>query len=145
MGASRQPRQFIIDTGPLVAFLDRKDAFHPWTLQQLQGTIDPLLTVESVVSEALFLLKRQALPIHSLADLLQTGELLIPHPPDFADRIPRLLKKYADLPTSMADTALLELSERYLRTPVLTLDSDFRVYRRKDRTKVPAVIPPDPA
>ena len=134
-------RQFIIDTGPLVALLNRRDTYHGWTWQQLQTVTEPLLTVESVVSEALFLLKRHSLPVTGLVGLLQSRELRIPHAPDFAGRIAGLLKKYADLPTSLADAALLELSEHYPRTPILTLDTDFRVYRRVDRTMAPTLMP----
>ena len=56
----------IVDTGPLVAAINRKDTFHAWAVQQL-GTIQkPLYTCEAAVSEASFLLQpvyggRQAL------------------------------------------------------------------------------------
>ncbi len=46
----------LIDTGPLVAFLNRSDRFHEWTAAQWNQIAPPMLTCEAVVSEACFLL-----------------------------------------------------------------------------------------
>ena len=96
-----------------------------------------MLTCESVLSETVFLLKRQSLPTTAIITLLERGELQIPHPLDYAGRTAKLLKKYADLPTSIADVGLIELSEHFPRLPVLSFDTDFNIYRRADRTKIP--------
>jgi len=133
--------QLIIDTGPLIAFLQRRDPHHRWVVQQIARCTQPMLSCESVLSECLYLLKRHRLDIAPISALLRRGALIVPRSPDFALRIPDLLEKYADLPTSLADCALLELSEHYPRLPLLTLDSDFRVYRRADRTMVPLLMP----
>ena len=49
-------QSIILDTGPLVAFLNRRDKFHKWTRAQWGQIAPPMLTCEAVVSEACFLL-----------------------------------------------------------------------------------------
>ena len=46
-----------MDTGPLVAFLNRKDYYHTWVGEQLAEIVPPLFTCEAVLSEACFLLR----------------------------------------------------------------------------------------
>ena len=50
-------RQVVLDTGPLVAFLNRRDRHHGWATGQLAEVEAPLLTCEAVLSEACFLLQ----------------------------------------------------------------------------------------
>jgi len=143
MATASNFEQLIIDTGPLLAFLQRRDPRHRWVVEQIARCTQPMLSCESVLSKCLYLLKRHKLDIAPISALLRRGALIVPLSPDFASRIPNLLEKYADLPTSLADCALLELSEHYPRIPLLTFDSDFQVYRRVDRTMVPLLMPVD--
>ena len=53
------------------------------------------------------------------------------------------MKRYRDLPGSLADISLVRLSELLPESTVLTLDGDFRVYRRNGRQVIPLLIPPD--
>jgi len=50
------PRAAIVDTGPLVAFLDRGERNHAWTVEQVQSLDVPLLVCEPVLAEAMYLL-----------------------------------------------------------------------------------------
>ncbi len=50
-------RQVLLDTGPLVALLNRRDSFHEWTKLQWKQIEPPLLTCEAVIAEACFLLQ----------------------------------------------------------------------------------------
>jgi predicted nucleic acid-binding protein len=50
-------------------------------------------------------------------------------PEDYA-RIAELNQRYADLPGDFADLTLVALSERLDIAEILSLDSDFDVYRR---------------
>ena len=50
--------KILVDTGPLVALLNRRDQNHAWCARQLQALTDPLVTCDAVLSEAFFLLKR---------------------------------------------------------------------------------------
>ena len=54
-----------------------------------------------------------------------------------------LMRRYANVPMSLADACLVRMSELVANCVVLTLDSDFRIYRKNRRQKVPLLIPDD--
>jgi predicted nucleic acid-binding protein len=54
-----------------------------------------------------------------------------------------LLRKYADVPMSLADACLVCMAEFQSATTVFTLDSDFRLYRKRNRQVVPVLMPAD--
>jgi predicted nucleic acid-binding protein len=65
----------------------------------------------------------------------------IPTLAEDAARIAQLLEKYPKM--DIGDATLVVLSERIPRARLITVDrTDFTVYRRKDGTAVPTVMPP---
>ena len=54
----RMKRNAILDTGPIVALIDAADRDHLWSVQQWSDIEPPMLTCESVISEACFLLNQ---------------------------------------------------------------------------------------
>ena len=54
----------------------------------------------------------------------------------------KLIHKYADLPMSLADACLVRMAEQFTRSAVLTLDRDFRIYRKHGRQVIPLIVPP---
>ena len=52
-----------------------------------------------------------------------------------------LLRKYADVPMSLADACLVRMTETLSDPLILTTDSDFRIYRRHSRQLVPCLTP----
>ena len=53
----------------------------------------------------------------------------------------KLLQKYRDTPMSLADACIVRMTEIYDRHAVLTLDSDFLVYRKHGRTSLALIHP----
>jgi predicted nucleic acid-binding protein len=51
------------------------------------------------------------------------------------------MDRYNDVPMSLADACLVRLSEHHPKLPLLTLDSDFKVYRRHGRQLIPVICP----
>lgn len=132
----------LIDTGPVVALLNRKDHYHRWVTETL-GTLEPpLLTCESVLSEACFLLREiDQGPQAVLALVART--IVVPSFPlhDEAAAVATLMKKYADVPMALADACLVRMTELHRDTALLTLDGDFRIYRRNRRETIPILAP----
>ena len=62
---------------------------------------------------------------------------------DHAAAIARLMAKYAATPMSLADACLVRMAELEPKSAVLTLDGDFRVYRKPGRQVVPVIMPED--
>lgn len=136
-------RRVIVDTGPLVAFLNNRDRHHDWAMAQFAEIQPPLLTCEAVVSEACFLLRGWPPGARSILELLERRVLQISF--SLADQLPhvcRLMKKYEDIPSSLADACLVRMSELYDSSPIFTLDADFRVYRKHKRTTIPLLPAP---
>jgi predicted nucleic acid-binding protein len=52
-------RAAIVDTGPLVAFLDRAEKHHRWVAERIEELDTPLLVCEPVLAEAMHLLALQ--------------------------------------------------------------------------------------
>lgn len=132
----------ILDTGPLVAFLNRQDRFHDWAVAQLTGVTPPLLTCESVLSEACFLVRKLPGGREAVLELVRRG--LIAARFDLTRevaRVARLVRGYANIPMSLADACLVRMAELEPEGVVLTLDSGFRIYRKNGRHIVPTRMP----
>jgi len=135
-------KRIIVDTGPLVALLNRRDHHHQWSREVLGALEPPLLTCEAVIAEACFLLRHIAGGQDAVLALLAQGIVKV----DFRvhsdlEAIRRLVRKFANVPMSLADACLVRMTERDSDSVVLTLDSDFRVYRRNRRHVIPIMMP----
>lgn len=138
MGATR----VLVDTGPLVAYLNRRDRHHGWAVECWKALSDPLWTCEAVVSEAIFVLQSAGAdpdPVLQLIerDLVRLDFTVADHRPD----VFRLLRKYRDRPMSLADACLVRMAELADASQVFTTDRDFVVYRRKGRQAIPLLSP----
>jgi uncharacterized protein len=132
----------ILDAGPLVAFINARDANHEWTVARLKELSGPMLTCEAVLSEAVFLLRTINGGTTQVAGMLRSGGLRITFSLESeTSRVCDLLVKYADVPMSLADACLVRMSEIYSRHLVMTFDSDFNVYRRNRRQSIPRLSP----
>jgi predicted nucleic acid-binding protein len=132
----------IVDTGPLVAILDVSDSFHGWATERLKTIRPPLITCEAVLTEVCFLFRRHDKALAVVALLLERGILAINF--SLAEEIGsvfQLLNRFKNVPASLADACLVRLSELHPECHVFTLDSDFQIYRRNRRQKIPLVIP----
>jgi predicted nucleic acid-binding protein len=132
----------LIDTGPLVAYLDRREAMHPWVRETFSGLQAPFFTCEAVLTEACFLLRRTPRAIRQIAGWLEAGLIKVPFRlADFAEPTFALMEKYRDQPMSLADASLVAMIETGAGDRVFTLDQDFRVYRHAGRRVVPVLMP----
>ena len=132
----------ILDTGPLVAFLNRRDHYHEWACDVLGDVEPPLVTCESVLSEACFLLRGRPGGPQAVMALAERGLFRVAFDLQReAATVGRLLTKYADLPASLADATLVRLAEIHPDAPVLTTDAHFFVYRKNRRRKLRVIAP----
>lgn len=132
----------LLDTGPLVAFLNSRDAHHDWTKQQWALIKPPLLTCESVLAEACYLIRNSHGGVENVFQLISRGILRI----NFdlaaeAEQVGQLIERYSNIPMSLADACLVRMAEQLPRATVLTLDSDFRFYRTRDRRVISTIMP----
>jgi predicted nucleic acid-binding protein len=120
----------LIDAGPLIALFDRNDRFHAAVAGFLEGYKGRLITTWPVITETTHMLdfnvrvqldflrwiKRGAIHLFSL-DRAHIGRFIA------------LMETYADVPMDLADASLMVAAEQSAVNDILTIDSDFTVYR----------------
>jgi len=132
----------VVDTGPLVAFLDRAEQHHRWVAKRIEELDAPLLVCEPVLAEAMHLLARFPRAQDALFGLLENGALMIALRIDeHISALRKLHQKYRDRPMSLADACVVRMAEIYEHHAVLTLDSDFLVYRKNGRDPLALIHP----
>jgi len=128
----------IADTGFLVAFANRADSHHDWAVAVAEKVTEPLLTCEAVLAETTFHLGDAALVLqmieHGLIRLAFEAD-------DHLSHLKALAVRYADRFPDFADLCLVRMSELLPKHPVITVDGDFRVYRRNKRDVIPLICP----
>ena len=132
----------IVDSGPLVAFLDRREKHHAWVAEQVHHLATPVLVCEPVLVEAAFLLARSSVAQDSLLGLLENETLKIAfHFGDHISEVRALCKKYRDAPMSLADACLVRMAEIHKKHVIFTLDSHFTVYRKYGKEPLKLLYP----
>ncbi len=130
----------IADTGLIVAFGNRTDAFHPWAVDIAKSITEPLLTCEAVLAEAAFHLGSVSYVLSLVEDgMLRIAFEMAKH----RQRLAQLAARYQDRHPDLADLCLICLSELFPNHTVITVDeADFRIYRRNNRESIPILCPP---
>ena len=121
----------LVDTGPLVALLDRSDPDHVACQETLSSLNDSMVSVWPVITEAMYLLRAYWQAQEALWAMIEMGavEILLLNIDD-VPRMKELMRKYRDLPMDLADAALVRVAERERLRRIFTLDRrDFQVYR----------------
>ncbi len=132
----------LLDTGPLVALLHQSDQAHEWARSRFREYPAPFLTCEAVLSESCFLLRRAGLDAAKVLALLERGAIALGMSlTQEAGSVRKLFDKYDNVPASLADACLVRMSELYESCLLLTLDSDFAIYRRHGRRTIPLLRP----
>ena len=132
----------IVDTGPLVALFDRAEQHHRWAAMRIEELDAPLLVCEPVLAEAMYLLARYPRAQDAMFEFVQNGALSVAFRIDeHIGALRKLLQKYRDTPMSLADACVVRMAEIYERHEILTLDSDFSVYRKHGRLPLMLIRP----
>lgn len=126
------PNTVLVDTGALVALFDPDDDWHARTVAALAklGAGTRLVTTLAIVTETTHLLDFDLRNQLAFLDWLAAGGAQLRHlnPNDLAACRARMAQ-YADRPMDFADATLVRLAERDGGLHVLSVDSDFDVYR----------------
>jgi predicted nucleic acid-binding protein len=127
----------IADTGFFYALLDRDDAWHLRCRDAAANLQEGLITTWPVLTEAVHLISRwlDVDAATALMDEVADGDVAVWDLPAAARAsVPRLMRRYAELPMDLADASLVLLAESLGHGRILTTDQrDFRTYRWKSR------------
>jgi predicted nucleic acid-binding protein len=129
----------LVDSGALVALVNRADRHHPQAVAWFRGFRGQMLTTEAVVTEIAYVLA--ASPEHQRAALTwvqraRDARLLQLFAVEDHAALARIMAKYADLPCDYADATLIALAESSGVMQIATIDQqDFSVYRVRGRRR----------
>lgn len=119
----------LVDTGPLVAWLDKGDGDHVRCTAFFTDYQGQLVTTWPVLTEVCHLLPRHIVG-RFMRWVAAGGVAVREMSPTAADDIAALMEKYGDLPMDLADASLVWLAEQSGLTQIITLDeTDFGIYR----------------
>jgi len=136
------PKKVIIDTGPIVAFLNASDQYHVWAITQFSRLSAPFYTCDAVIAETCHILRHYKQGVQNVLSMIDRELIQIPFRLESEiSNISTLMKKYHDIPMSLADACLVRMSEQISNSVICTLDSDFRIYRKEKRAVIPLIIP----
>ena len=125
----------LVDTGWIVALVDRSQRHHAACVEAAADIAAPLVTCEAVIAEACHLLRSLPTARDAILENIETGAFEVPFRLSAAAKPVRtLMKKYARVPMDFADACLVHLADELDTGRILTLDTDFQVYRwRRNR------------
>ena len=131
----------LLDTGPIVAYLYSRDAYHDWALEAFSEVQPPAITCEAVLTEACFLIERNRWPAMRVLEYVLESEIRIGLQLEHEiEAIRGLMQRYANVPMSLADACLVRLAE-ISDLPICTLDHDFAIYRAGRRRSLTLITP----
>jgi predicted nucleic acid-binding protein len=123
---------WLVDTGPLIAYINRRDPLHRAVSARLEQFTGQLATTSAVVTEAMYFLSGVAGGPVSFAELLVASGVRIAELSDPAAVLAaaHLMAKYSDTPMDFADATLVLLADAVGVLDILTLDRrGFSTYR----------------
>jgi predicted nucleic acid-binding protein len=132
----------ILDAGPLVALLDRREQFHAWASAQVASVHSHFVTCDAALCGTFFLISRDPVPGLQLRKFLKNGSIQSRF--DLGRNLPEvlgLMDRYESVPMSFADACLVRMAELNPGFAIFTLDRDFTIYRQHKRRIIPLIAP----
>ena len=120
-------QRVLVDTGPLVARMNKRDRHHQRFVEYLKFFQGQLVTTWPVLTEV-----THHVPVSKAVEiiaLVRDGALEVIDLGNAGARVHDLMKKYADRPMDLADASLVWAAEYTGIEQVMTIDSDFAVFR----------------
>jgi len=129
-------KTWLVDTGPVVAYLDAGDPAHAAVAARWDSFRGQLVTTSAVITEAMHFVSASQSGARHLADLVAASGMEVydlSRPPELHEAV-SLMEKYDDTPMDFADATLVLLAEALQVREILTLDRrGFSTYRTRKR------------
>lgn len=123
-------RNTLIDAGPIIALFNKNDKYHKKIKNFLKKYDGRLTSTWPVVTEVSHMLDFNVQTQIDFLTWIQLGGVNIEAiENEDIGRIIELSMKYSDLPMDLADASLVVLSEKLKIKEIITIDSDYYVYR----------------
>src|SRR5690554_774894 len=123
-------KRCLIDAGPLIALFDKDDKFHGPIKVFLKSYEGRLYTTWPVITEVLHMLDFSVNTQINFLKWIKRGALEVKQINiEDISRIIDLSEKYSDVPMDFADASLIMVSELENFKEIISIDSDFYIYR----------------
>jgi predicted nucleic acid-binding protein len=124
----------LVDAGPLIALFDHDDKYHEAVILFLKQYNGNIITSWPVITEASHLLSFNInVQINFLEWLRREAITIVNLKSKHLERIIELSKKYSDVPMDLADSSLMVIAEMTGIENILSIDSDYYIYRTKSK------------
>lgn len=136
----------LIDTGAILAILDRTDRWHQVCVDAFRQLRLPLVTSEAVLTELFHLVGDSRTEVEAAWKFVRSGALVMA-PMEDAElpHLRGLMSRYWDRPIDFADATLVDLAKRESLSTIPTVDhADFETYRIEGKRRfriLPAKLP----
>ena len=136
-----EPR-YIVDAGPIVAALNRRDGHHAWAKAVFASLGEPPVTCEAVLTEVCWHLRDSPDAVARVLEMPSRGGLLLfPAAETEGVALAGLVRKYGKR-MDLADAGVVRLAEIFPKAKVITTDvEDFRIYRRNRNEPIQLIHP----
>ncbi len=134
----------LIDTGAILALLDRADRWHNICQDEFAQLRLPLTTSEAVLTEVFHLASQDRRGMEAVWTFVRSGAVRLAEIQDSElPHIHALMSRYWDRPMDFADGTLVHLAKRESLSTIFTVDyADFETYRIEGRRRF-RVLPVD--
>lgn len=120
----------LIDSGPLIALFDKGDKYHEKVLEFLKSYKGKLVTTWAVLTEVSHMLDFNLNVQLDFLKWVELGGLEVYkiEQKNLTDIIP-MMQKYTNVPMDLADATLMYIAHKENITDIVSIDSDFDIYR----------------
>ena len=127
----------LIDTGAIIALVDRNDRWHERCRAVLAHLPLPLATSAAVLTELFHLVGENRREVAAAWRFMRSGAVtVLSIDDDDMAALQVLMTRYADRPMNFADATLVHLAERESLTTIFSVDhDDFEIYRVGSRRR----------
>jgi len=125
------PANALIDTGAILALLDRTDRWHLSCVETFRQLRLPLITSQAVLTELFHMVGDDRKEVEGAWKFVRSGAITVPviEHSEFP-QIHALMSRYWDRPMDFADATLVHLAKREVLSTIFTVDhADFETYR----------------
>jgi len=130
-------KEILIDSGPLIALFDRDDKFHNKIINFIKDKNYKFISTTAVITEVTHMLDFNVnVQINFLEWIMNEGVIIHEIKQENLIRIIELTKKYCDRPMDFADATLVITAEKTGIKKIISIDSDFDIYRLPGKVKI---------
>lgn len=123
-------KPILVDSGPLIALFNKSDKYHSASVDFISKNNKQLVTTVANITEAVYVLDYSKFAQAAFLKWISESSIIIENiSSKEINEIAMLFEKYSDVPMDFADACIVYMAERLQTNEIITVDSDFEIYR----------------